>query len=87
MIDGKDLSYTELTGFLGEPTKDQINAWQAGDVRDWAHGMMIYRKRVYNIPPDGRLGYRYSYNNFDAVQQLLLRGGVRLAGLQNRIYG
>ncbi|MDQ4122364.1 MAG: S1/P1 nuclease [Acidobacteriota bacterium] len=87
MIDAKDLSYTELAGFLGKPSKQQIKDWQAGTVRDWAHGMMIYRKQVYNIPEDKKLGYRYSYENFDTVQKLLLQGGVRLAGLLKEIYG
>lgn len=86
MIDGKDLSFTELAGFVGEPSKTQMKTWQAGSVRDWAHGMMIYRQQVYNIPPDGKLGYRYSYDNFDTVQLLLLQGGVRLAGSLNEIY-
>ena len=87
MIEAKDLSFTELAGFLGEPSESQVKEWQAGSVRDWAHSMMVYRQQVYNIPPDGKLGYRYSYDNFDTVQQLLLRGGIRLAGLLDRIYG
>ena len=86
MIDGKNLSYTELTGFLGEPSKAQVKAWQTGSIEDWAHGMMVFRRQVYNIPQDGKLGYRYSYDNFDTVQQLLLQGGIRLAGLLNQIY-
>jgi hypothetical protein len=87
MIDGKDLSYTELAGFLGQPSKTQVKAWQTGSARDWAHGMMGFRTQVYNIPQDGKLGYRYSYDNFNTVQQLLLESGIRLAGLLNQIYG
>jgi len=87
MIEGKDLSYTELANFLGEPTKAQVKEWQAKTVRDWAYGMMVYRPQVYNLPADNKLSYRYSYDNFNTVQQLLLQGGVRLAGLLNEIYG
>ena len=87
MIEGKDLSFTELAGFLGEPSNTQVKTWQAGSVRDWAHGMMVFRPQVYNIPQDGKLGYRYSYDNFNTVQQLLLESGTRLAGLLNEIYG
>jgi len=87
MIDGKDLSYTELANFLGEPTKAQVKEWQAPTVRDWAYGMMVYRPQVYNLPADNKLSYRYSYDNFNTVQHLLLQGGVRLAGLLNEIYG
>ncbi len=49
--------------------------------------MMIFRAQVYNIPQDSKLGYRYSYDNFNTVQQLLLQGGIRIAGLLNEIYG
>jgi hypothetical protein len=87
LIDQKDLSFTELAGFLGEPSKDQLKTWQSGTVRNWAQGMMVYRPQVYKIPADAKLGYRYSYENFDTVQFLLLQGGVRLAGLLNNIYG
>ncbi|PIQ22894.1 MAG: S1/P1 Nuclease [Cytophagales bacterium CG18_big_fil_WC_8_21_14_2_50_42_9] len=87
MIDGKDLSYTELASFAGEPTKAQVKEWQAHTVRDWAYGMMAYRPQVYNLPADNKLSYRYSYENFNTVQKLLLEGGIRLAGLLNEIYG
>jgi hypothetical protein len=87
MIEGKDLSFTELACFVGEPTKNEIKAWQAENVRAWASGMMVYRPQVYKLPEDGKLGYRYSYENFDTVQKLLLQGGIRLAGLLNQIYG
>ncbi|RDC66083.1 S1/P1 nuclease [Adhaeribacter pallidiroseus] len=87
IIEGKDLSYTELTAFLGEPDKAQIKNWQSTNVRAWATEMMIYRPQVYAIPADGKLGYRYSYDNFNTIQKLLLQGGIRLAGLLNEIYG
>ena len=87
MIEGKDLSYTELAYFLGEPTKAQVKNWQANTVRDWAYGMMVYRPQVYSLPADNKLSYRYAYDNFNTVQQCLLQGGIRLAGLLNEIYG
>jgi len=87
IIEGKDLSYSELAYFLGQPTKEQVKTWQASTVRDWTYGMMVYRPQVYNLPADSKLGYRYSYDNFNTIQQLLLQGGVRLAGLLNEIYG
>ncbi|QNF32338.1 S1/P1 nuclease [Adhaeribacter swui] len=87
MIEGKDLSYTELAAFLGEPDKAQIKSWQSTNVRAWASEMTTYRPQVYAIPPDGKLGYRYSYDNFNTIQKLLLQGGIRLAGLLNQIYG
>jgi hypothetical protein len=86
MIDGKNLSYTELAAFIGKATPAQRQEWQRGTIRDWAYGMMAYRPQVYRVPPDGKLGYRYAYEHFDTVQQLLLQGGIRLAGILNQIY-
>ncbi len=87
IIDGKNLSYTELASFLDEPGKAQIKNWQSTNVRDWAYGMMPFRPQVYAIPAEGKLGYRYSYDNFGTIQKLLMQGGIRLAGLLNQIYG
>jgi hypothetical protein len=87
MIDGKNLSFTELAQFVGTPSKDQVKAWQSTGVRDWAYESVGYREQVYNIPADGRLGYRYSYDNFSTVELRILQAGVRLAGLLNQIYG
>lgn len=87
IIDGKNLSYTELAGFLDKPSPTQVKAWQTKTIRDWAYGMMVYRPQVYNLPADGKLGYRYAYDNFNTIQNCLLQGGIRLAGLLNQIYG
>jgi hypothetical protein len=87
LIEGKDISFTELARFVGQPSPVQLQQWQQGSFQDWAHGMMPYRPQVYKIPEDGKLGYRYSYENFDTLQRLLLQGGVRLAGILNQIYG
>ncbi|MDX5418071.1 MAG: S1/P1 nuclease [Hymenobacteraceae bacterium] len=87
MIDGKDISFTELARFVGSPDKTQVKQWQSTSVRDWAYESITYREQVYNIPQDGKLGYRYSYENFSTVEQRILQAGVRLAGLLNQIYG
>ncbi|PRY04599.1 S1/P1 nuclease [Pontibacter ummariensis] len=87
MIDGKNLSYTELTEFLGKPSKEQVKQLQSTSVRDWAHESMTYRDQVYDLPENGKLSYRYSYENYDLVEQRLLEAGIRLAGILNNIYG
>lgn len=87
MIDSKDLSFTELAGFLDKPGKTQIKEWQSSSIREWAYENMAYRPRIYDIPENGKLGYEYMYRNFNLVQQRLLQAGIRLAGLLNEIYG
>ncbi len=87
MIESKDLSFTELAGFLDKPSKQKIREWQSSSVRDWANENIAFRSRVYDFPESGRIGYEYMYKNFDLVEKRLLQAGVRLAGLLNEIYG
>lgn len=86
MIDGKQYSYTELAAKINHPTKADVKEWQAHTVRDWAYESMSYRARVYNLPENGKLSYRYGYENFELVEYRLLQAGVRLAGVINEIY-
>jgi hypothetical protein len=86
MIDGTELSYTELAESLDKPTPEQIKSWQGSTVLDWANESMSYRTQIYEIG-DSKLGYEYSYKNMNTVRLRLLQGGVRLAGILNEIYG
>ncbi len=86
MIDDTRLSYTELGESLDTPDATKLKAWQQATVRDWANESMGYRPQVYDIGK-GRLGYSYSYDNFNIVRLRLLQAGVRLAGVLNQIYG
>jgi len=85
MIDGTQLSYTELAESLPKPDATQIKMLQTNNIREWAYESMGYRKQVYNYG-NGKLGYQYAYKNLPAVQERLLQAGVRLAGILNEIY-
>lgn len=86
MIDDTRLSYTELGESLEKPDAVKLTAWQKATVRDWATESMSYRSRIYDYG-NGKLGYKYAYDNFDIARLRLLQSGVRLAGLLNEIYG
>jgi hypothetical protein len=86
MIDETKLSYTELAESLDKPSDGQLKLWQSASVRDWAKESQSYEKTVYKYG-NGKLGYRYSYENFHIVRVRLLQSGVRLAGILNSIYG
>lgn len=86
MIDETKLSFTELTGFLGEPDMASLFSWQKNSVREWADESMSFRKQVYDIA-DGNLGYKYSYKYFSIARQRMLQAGIRLSGILNQIYG
>lgn len=86
MIQGKEMSYTEFADWVNHPTKAEVKALQAATVREWAMESMALRPRVYDVPENGRLGYSYSYQNFDLVKRRIKEAGVRLAGVVNEIY-
>lgn len=86
MIDGKQMSYTEFADWVNHPSKSEVKALQAASVRDWAMESMSYREQVYDVPENARLGYLYSYQNFDLVKQRIKQAGIRLAGVINEIY-
>jgi len=86
MIDDTKLSFTELAGFLEEPTQASLISLQKNSVRDWADESMSFRKQVYDIG-DGSIGYKYSYNYFSIAKQRMMQAGIRLAGILNQIYG
>lgn len=86
MIDGTQLSYTELAESLDKPTEAEFKTWQKATVREWANESQAYQKQVYDYG-NGKLGYRYSYLYLPIVRQRLLQAGVRLAGILNEIYG
>lgn len=87
IIDGKQYSYSELAEVVDHSTKSTVEEWQSATVRDWANESMAYRPRVYDVPEDKNLEYKYVYKNWDVVTLRLHQAGIRLAGVLNDIYG
>jgi hypothetical protein len=86
IINGTQLSYTELAHSLGKPDKETFEKWQKATVLDWANESISYRERIYNIG-DGNLSYEYSYQNYDLVKLRILQAGIRMAAVLNDIFG
>jgi hypothetical protein len=86
MIDDTKLSYTELAVSLEKPDATTISSWQKSNVHTWATESLGYRDQVYRYG-NGKLGYKYAYENFHIVRYRLLQAGIRLAGVLNEIYG
>ena len=87
MIDDHGLSYTELAASIDHVSKTQMQDWSHGTAADWAQENLAFRAQIYNVKEGGKVGYEYQYLNWPVVQQQLLKGGVRLAGLLNAIFG
>lgn len=87
IIDSKQYSYTELTNLVNHPTESEVEEWQSKEVEEWANECMTFRDGIYKIPSNSKLNYEYRYKHWDTVKVQLAKGGVRLAGLLNEIYG
>jgi hypothetical protein len=87
MIDSKQYSYTELSKIINHPTKEEVETLQSSSVVDWAHEAMTFRGGIYDIPENSEINYKYRYQHWETMKNQLMKGGVRLAGLLNEIYG
>ncbi len=88
MIDGYNMSYTELANNSRKLSKEQIKAIQNGTVLDWVQESRNLCLEIYeSAEPEENLRYRYSYNYMDTLRMQLQKGGIRLASILNEIFG
>ena len=87
MINDKLYSYTELANIVNITTSKEVKKWQSDNIDVWIQENMTLRPGIYKLNSNKKLGYKYSYNHWGDVKQQLLKGGVRLAGILNEIYG
>ncbi len=87
MIESFNMSYSELAKNEKKLSNQQIKAIQKGTVLDWTYETQELAKKAYSSAEIGeKLGYKYSYDNFDTVRSQLQKAGVRLAQILNDIY-
>ena len=86
MIDGFDMSYTELAKNIDLLDRKEIKALQQGTIVDWVNETHQLTKKIYkSAEPDENLRYRYSYDYFTTVRSQLQLAGIRLAKVLNDI--
>jgi hypothetical protein len=88
IIDGKQLSYTELAAHLNRRADaNTVKNLQSNGLDKWLADAIELRPLIYDLPEDKRLSYPYVYKAFPVIEKQLLAGGIRLAGILNDIYG
>ncbi|QDH78759.1 S1/P1 nuclease [Echinicola soli] len=88
VIDRQKLSYTELANHLNSKAdKATVRELQAAPYANWLKEAVHLRGIVYDLPESKRLSYEYDYVTFPVIEEQLLAGGIRLAGILNEIYG
>lgn len=89
LIDFQQLSYTEYVAWINHSTLAQRTAWQKAPLSEWILESNHLAAKIYAGVKDGDKVnvYRYNFDYIGIMNQQLLKGGVRLAGLLNQIFG
>jgi hypothetical protein len=88
LVESQQLSYTEHIAAINFPTMRQRETWMRQPIKEWLYESYQAAQRLYSeIKPDEKLRYDYNYRNVTLMNEQLLKGGVRLAGVLNDIFG
>jgi hypothetical protein len=87
LINFQELSYTEYATAINHTTAAQRAEWQKAPISQWLYEDNQIAEKLYSeIKPDDKLSYKYNFTHIDILNQQLLKGGVRLAGVLNEIF-
>ena len=89
LIEYQKLSYTEYVKSINFTDKNQRKLLQSQPITDWLYESYQISDKLYQgiTQPDQKLSYRYNFDHIATLNQQLLKGGIRLAGLLNEIFG
>lgn len=89
LVNFQQLSYTEYAAAINHTTPKQRQAWQKGSIGDWLAESYLISEGIYPeiTGNEQKLSYDYNFRHIKTVNEQLLKGGVRLAGLLNSIFG
>ncbi len=87
MIDGFEMTYTELADNADKISKEQVKFLQKGTITDWVNETQTFAVKAYaSVEVGDKLSYNYSYENFETVRSQLQKGGIRLAKVLNDLF-
>jgi len=87
LIEYQQLSYTEYIAAINHPGKAQVRDWQAASIGQWVWDAYHLSERLYaEVESGDRLSFAYNFRNVSDLNEQLLKGGIRLAGLLNEIF-
>jgi hypothetical protein len=72
LIDQENLSFTEWTRFLDDPTEAEVKQWQGSSYMVWMEESFKLRDRCYDFKPELPLSYEYVYKSMPIVKQRLV---------------
>jgi hypothetical protein len=88
LVNFQQLSYTEHAVSINNATLQQRKLWQSQPLSEWMIESYFLAEKIYpEIKEENqKLGYDYNFKHIGTVNDRLLKGGVRLAGLLNSIF-
>ena len=88
MLDGFQMSYSELAANERQLSKREIKEIQKGNHETWLGESVKIADEIYAQAKNGEyLSYKYSYDWLDILRDQLQKGGIRLAQELNDIFG
>ncbi|MBU2970536.1 S1/P1 nuclease [Pseudoalteromonas sp. C2R02] len=85
LVENQNLSFTEFAHFIDTNDKTLISKYLNSQPKDWILESFYIAQKLYDIG-DGDYRYNYVYEQTPVVKKRLTQGGIRLAGLLNRIF-
>lgn len=88
LIEYQQLSYTEYVNAINFTTASQRQQLQKQPMAQWLfESYKISTSLRKELKPEQRLSYAYNFKHVATLNNQLLKGGVRLAGILNQIFG
>lgn len=87
LVNFQQLSYTEYATAINHTTKEQRAEWQKQPLTEWLYQSYQFAEKIYaDAKPYQKFSYEYNFKFIAPLNESLLKGGVRLAGLLNEIF-
>ena len=87
IIERQLLSYSEYTEVLDKISRKERVQLQVVQPSEWVWESYLVANKLYeSVASESRLGYRYDFDYLETLNQQLLKGGIRLAGILNEIF-
>lgn len=87
LVEFQQLSFTEHIAAINFASEQQKKQWQRQPIGEWLYESYELAGKIYDgVKPEDKLNYAYNYRFVENMNQQLLKGGIRLAGLLNEIF-
>jgi len=87
LIEYQQLSYTEYAKAINHSSETQRQTWIKGGLVNWLWDSYQITETLYkDVNPGDKLSYRYNFDHIETLNKQLLKGGVRLDEVLNKIF-